>query len=87
MGGCEDKKECKHGVCEKPNFDKWKYTLYTTVIFLIVVSPYTYQITNKLFSKLIGTVASVNGSPTTVGIVLHAVVFTLLLRGLMELKI
>lgn len=87
MGGCEDKKECKHGVCEKPNFDKWKYTLYTTVIFLIVVSPYTYQITNKLFSKLIGTVASANGSPTTVGILLHAVVFTLLLRGLMELKI
>ena len=82
--GCLDCKTCS----QKPKtHDKWRYTLYTTIIFLIVVNPYTYKLTNKLFSKLLGTIASTTGCPTTTGIVLHAVVFTLILRYIMELDI
>ena len=82
--GCLDCKSCS----QKPRtHDKWRYTLYTTVIFLIVVSPYTYKLTNQLFSKLLGPVASSVGCPTTIGIILHAVVFTLILRYVMELDI
>lgn len=79
--------DCKCHSKKPVNADKWRYTLYTTVLFLIVVNPYTYKLTNMLFSKLIGTVASSSGCPTTTGIVLHAVVFTLLLRLLMDLEI
>ena len=73
---------------QKPNIsDKWRYTLYTTVIFLLVVNPFTYQLTNKLFSKVFGKIASSNGCPTMGGILLHAVVFTLVLRYMMDFDI
>ncbi len=82
--GCLDCKKCS----QKPKtHDKWRYTLYTTIVFFIVVCPCTYKLTNKLFSKLLGPIASANGCPTTVGIILHAVVFTLLLRLLMDFDI
>jgi hypothetical protein len=73
--------ECKKG---KSNQDKWRYTLMTTVLFLIIVNPATYKITNSLFGKLLGKIANPStGCPTSTGIVLHAVVFTLLLRAMM----
>jgi len=76
----------KCGKCsQKPNVDdKWRYTLYTTLVFLLVVNPFTYQLTNQLFSKIFGKIASSNGCPTMGGILLHAVVFTLVLRYMMD---
>lgn len=82
--GCLDCKQCTH----KPKtVDKWRYTLYTTVLFIIIVNPYTYRLTNTIFGKIIGKVASADGCPTIVGIMLHTIVFTLLLRILMDLDI
>jgi len=79
----------KCGKCsQKPNVgDKWRYTLYTTLIFLLVVNPFTYQLTSQLFSKIFGKIASSNGCPTMGGILLHAVVFTLVLRYMMDLDL
>jgi len=77
----ENKKE------ELDNMRKWKYTLITTVIFLLIVNPYTYILVDRLTMGIFGKVCSSNGCPTTVGLLLHALVFTLLLRGVMELKI
>ena len=79
----------KCGNCsQKPNVGaKWRYTLYTTVVFLLVVNPFTYQLTNQLFSKIFGKIASSNGCPTMGGILLHAVVFTLVLRYMMDLDL
>lgn len=66
------------------NLDKWRYTLITTVIFIIIGNPATYRITNKIFGKILGQVANPStGCPTNVGIILHSVVFTLILRGIM----
>lgn len=68
--------------------DKWRYTLITSVLFLIVVNPMTYKLTNSLFSKLLGSIANPSsGCPSMVGILLHAVVFTLLLRLLMDMDL
>ena len=68
--------------------DKWRYTLITSVLFLIVVNPMTYKLTNNLFSKLLGSIANPSsGCPSMVGILLHAVVFTLLLRLLMDMDL
>ena len=70
------------------SLDKWRYTLYTTLVFLIIVNPYTYQLTQKLFGPFLGKIASEsNGCPTNVGILLHAVVFTLILRVMMDFKL
>lgn len=48
----------------------------------------TYQLTQKLFGNVIGNIANAStGCPTTVGISVHAVAFTLLLRYIMDVDI
>ena len=69
----------------KVNERKWKYTLMTTVLFLVIVHPMTYRLTHSIFKGLF-RVASKAGCPTTAGYLLHAVVFTLLLRWMMEME-
>ena len=85
---CSKCKNCSSGSCScnksSKNADKWRYTLYTTLVFLLVVNPFTYQLTNQLFSKIFGKIASSNGCPTMGGILLHAIVFTLVLRYMMD---
>jgi hypothetical protein len=81
--------KCKECECNKSlkTYDKWKYTLLTTVIFIIVVSPKTYQLTNMLLSGIIGKTASKEGCPTVLGLFIHAIVFTIILRYIMDVKI
>ena len=88
---CSKCKNCSSGKCScskssqvSKNGEKWRYTLYTTFVFLLVVNPLTYKLTNQLFSKLFGKIASSNGCPTMGGILLHAIVFTLVLRYMMD---
>jgi hypothetical protein len=66
--------------------EKWQITLFSAFIFLLVVNPYTYKITNMIFSKLLGPIAS-NGCPTMMGLMLHTVVYILLVRYSMELQL
>lgn len=67
--------------------DKWRYTLYTVVVFIIVVNPYTYILVDSILKNVGLNIADSGGCPTGVGLAVHTVVFTLLLRGLMELNI
>jgi hypothetical protein len=78
---------CKHCGSKPTNFDKWRYTLYTTIIFLIIVNPYTYKLVNSLLKSVVGKIADGSGCPTTVGILIHAVVFTIILRYMMDLDL
>ena len=68
------------------SLQKWKYTLITTVIFLIIANPYTYILVNTLLGKLV-KIANPVGCPTIAGLLIHAVVFTLLLRWVMDWKL
>ena len=80
--------KCEKCECKPSNADKWRYTLLTTVIFLIVVNPMTYQLVQKLFGNVLGNIAnSATGCPTYLGIAVHTVVFTLILRYVMDLDI
>lgn len=73
---------------EKPtNEDKWRWTLMTVVIFIIVVNPLTYMLMNGLFKNVGMKLSSATGCPTVLGLVIHTIVFTLLLRGIMEFDI
>ena len=64
----------------KPDMLKLKYSFMAALIFFIVSSPETYKLTNKVVKT------SVNGCPTTTGLLLHAVVFMVVVYGLMKLK-
>ncbi len=68
------------------NFNKWKYTIYTTIIFLIITNPMTYKCTNALLQKFFGPLI-IKNCPTPVGIAIHTIVFMLILRYIMEFKI
>ena len=61
---------------------KFKYSLYTTLLFFVLASPTSFRIANRLFG---GSVASPSGCPTAVGFALHAFVFLVGLYGLMSL--
>jgi hypothetical protein len=68
------------------DLQKWYITLFSAVIFIIVVNPFTYNLTNKLFSGFIGTVAK-DGCPTFTGLALHTIVYILLVRYSMDLNL
>jgi hypothetical protein len=67
--------------------DKWRFTLYTTAVLLLLFNPWTYRFVNSLLSKLLGPIASRDGCPTVLGFMVHAIIFTLILRYLMDLNI
>lgn len=69
----------------KINERKWRYTLMTTVLYLIITHPMMFKLTHRLFGK-VTTLAGKSGCPTTAGYLFHAVVFTLLLRWMMNVE-
>lgn len=66
---------------------KWQISLFSALIFILVVHPMTYKLTQKLFGGLIGRVSDASGCPTTIGLALHTLVYILLVRGSMDLKL
>lgn len=89
MGNNKNKNEKTNNCLKKPtDSDKWRFTLYTVIIFLIVANPYTYIIVNKLLGGIIGKIADpISGCPTTLGFIVHTIVFTLILRHIMDFDI
>jgi hypothetical protein len=55
------------------------------IIFLLVSLPFTYKITNGILGGITGRLADSSGSPTGRGLFIHAIVFGLLIYGLMSL--
>lgn len=66
--------------------DKWRYSIYSAIVFLIISSPYTYLLIDKLIGSF-AKVSSPTGCPTLVGLFIHTAVFALIIRGMMELEI
>ena len=72
--------ECK---CEKSQRDKLMISIISALVFFIVANPETF----KLVRRLIGSwVATPTGCPSMTGLVLHAVVFMLVVWGMMNIK-
>ena len=69
------------------NEDKWRWTLLTVIIFLLVINPYTYIAVNTVLSKAGLKISDPSGCPTTLGLIVHTIVFMLLLRLVMEFDI
>ena len=61
-------------------------TIQSVLIFILVSLPITYKITNGLLGGIIGKLADESGCPTGLGIFVHAIVFGLLIYGIMAMK-
>ena len=66
---------------------KWQITFFSALIFLLVVHPMTYKVTQKLLGGVLGKIAEPSGCPTTLGLALHTIVYILLVRGSMDMKL
>ncbi len=60
-------------------------TIQSIIVFLVVSLPFTYKLTNSLLSGVIGKLADAAGCPTTLGLIVHSLVFGLIVYGLMNL--
>lgn len=69
------------------SYKKWQISIFSALIFILVVNPYTYKLTQSVFSGLLGKIAEPNGCPTTIGLILHTLVYILLVRGSMDLRL
>lgn len=61
-------------------------TIQSVIIFLIISAPFTYKITNSILGNIIGKLADSSGCPTTLGLIIHAIVFGLIVYSLMVLN-
>jgi hypothetical protein len=69
------------------SYMKWKITIFSAFIFLLVIHPQTYKLTQQMFGSILGKTAEANGCPTTRGLILHTLVYILLVRGSMDLNL
>lgn len=79
-------------VVEKPcdrqggvsNTDKWIISAIIAVIFIILASPFTFKITNWIFSYINLPTITKEGKPTFFGLIIHGIIFFLVIRLLMH---
>jgi hypothetical protein len=68
-------------MAELTNVLKFKYSLLTTFVFVVLSSSQMYKLTSKILPT------SNNGCQTSFGLMVHSVVFLIAIYGLMFLKI
>jgi len=64
---------------------KWLTAGIAGLVFLLIASPFMFKLVNSLVSFAGISTASASGCPTQAGLLLHAVVFFLITRALMEI--
>jgi len=69
------------------SYKKWQISIFSAFIFVLVINPYTYMFTQKLLGGFFGKISDSNGCPTTLGLIIHTIVYILLVRGSMDLKL
>ena len=76
-------KDCGCGCGGRKSRDKFLISLVSALIFFLIASPETYQLTRQVFGNW---VSGPTGCASTMGLMLHAVVFFLVTLGLMYVK-
>ena len=69
------------------SYKKWQISIFSAFIFVLVIHPYTYIFTQKVFGGLLGKLSDSYGCPTTRGLFLHTIVYIALIRGSMDLNL
>jgi hypothetical protein len=76
-------KDCGCGCNGAEQQKKFTASILSGLLFFIIANPETFTIVRRIFGKW---VASATGYPTTLGLLLHAVIFFLIVWGIMNLK-
>jgi hypothetical protein len=73
-------------MCDKPytSSDKWTVSIISGLLFLLVSSPYAYAITGNIASRIGLKITDGGLCPNLAGLMIHAAVFTVILRMLMS---
>jgi len=71
---------------ELSEVDKWIISVMSALLFILISSPFMYKLTGALFSKF-GLVIQENGCPNFIGLGIHSVVFAILVRLLMLIRL
>ena len=62
---------------------KQSATLQAVLLFFLISNPFTYRLTNSLLSGLVGRLADPSGCPTSLGLIVHSIVFGFIVNALM----
>lgn len=75
-------------MCDRPytSSDKWTVSIVSGLLFLLISSPYTFNITNSVTKRFGLIIADSSGCSNLAGILLHGMVFVLILRLMLEGK-
>lgn len=65
------------------NSEKWRISFVSALVFALISAPFTYRLTGNLFGRL-GLDIQQNGCPNNVGLLLHALVFMVVIRLMMQ---
>ena len=65
--------------------DKWRWSIYIGLIFILVANPYSYSAVNHIIGSFV-PIAD-RGCPTIAGFIIHTIVLVLLVRLLMNYKL
>ena len=65
------------------NSDKWRFTLYTVIMVIVLFNKYAFITVDKIIGKIVPIYK--NGCSTSAGFIVHLMVFTLVLRYSMDL--
>lgn len=76
---------CNCSNCKPSYQDKWRFTLYTTIMALVLFSPFLYSLMQLILGPIV--TISKKGCPTIIGFLIHLLVFTLVLRYSMDIDI
>lgn len=63
---------------------KWVISALSAFIFILLSSPESYKLTNKIFEPYFCVATVKNDKPTWNGIIIHGIVFMLITRYLMN---
>ena len=69
------------------SYKKWQISIFSALIFILVIHPYTYLFTQKLLGGCFGKIADSSGCSTFLGLVIHTILYILLVRGSMDLDL
>ena len=69
------------------SYKKWQISIFSAFLFILVINPYTYIFTQKLLGGVFGKIADIHGSPTSLGLVIHTILYILLVRVSMDLDL
>lgn len=64
--------------------DKWIASIIAGLLFLLIASPFLFNAVNSITSSFGLVICDKSGCPNMAGLVLHAVVFVLIVRLLMN---